>query len=30
MAAEAYSDSAWNWGGWGPEYGFSYGPGLGW
>lgn len=33
MNAQMYSDAAWNWGAWGPwgpEYGFGYGPGMGW
>jgi hypothetical protein len=30
MTADSYSDSAWNWGAWGPGYGFGYGGGLGW
>jgi hypothetical protein len=33
MNAEMYSDPAWSWnawGPWGPEYGFGYGPGIGW
>jgi hypothetical protein len=31
--AQMYSDPMWNWGAWGPwgmDYGFSYGPGMGW
>jgi hypothetical protein len=33
IAAQEYSDAAWNWGAWGPwgpEYGFAYGGGFGW
>jgi hypothetical protein len=38
MAAQAYSDAAWNWDAWGPwvppvgpyGFGFVYGPGIGW
>jgi len=35
MAADTYSDAAWNWGAWGPGpwapgIGFYYGPGFGW
>jgi hypothetical protein len=33
MTAQSYDDAAWNWnswGPWGPEYGFVYGPGIGW
>ena len=33
MTADEYSDASWNWGAWGPwggEYGFGYGPGMGW
>jgi hypothetical protein len=33
MNAADFSDAAWNWnawGPWGPEYGFGYGPGVGW
>jgi hypothetical protein len=33
LTAQAYSDAAWNWGAWGPwgpDYGFAYGPGIGW
>jgi hypothetical protein len=33
MSAQMYSDSQWSWnawGPWGPEYGFGYGPGIGW
>ncbi len=31
LSAQMYSDSAWNWGGWGPwGTDFAYGPGYGW
>ena len=35
MAADTYSDAAWNWGAWGPwtagpGFGFAYGPAYGW
>jgi hypothetical protein len=33
LAAQEYSDAAWNWGAWGPwgpGYGFAYGGGFGW
>jgi len=34
MAAQTYSDAAWNWDAWGPwgapGFGFVYGPGVGW
>jgi hypothetical protein len=37
MAAQTYSDAAWNWDAWGPwggplypGFGFAYGPGVGW
>ncbi len=31
LTAQMYSDSAWNWGGWGPwGTDFGYGPGYGW
>jgi hypothetical protein len=31
MTAQLYSDSAWDWGGWGPwGPGFAWGPGPGW
>ncbi len=33
MAAEMYSNAAWNWsawGPWGPGYGFAFGPTMGW
>jgi hypothetical protein len=33
MNAQMYSDAAWSWnawGPWGPEYGFGYGPAIGW
>lgn len=33
MSAAEYSDAAWSWnawGPWGPQYGFMYGPGMGW
>ncbi len=33
MTAATYSDASWNWSAWGPwgaQYGFAYGPGIGW
>ena len=33
LAAQEYSDAAWNWGAWGPwgpSYGFGYAEGFGW
>jgi hypothetical protein len=33
MNADAYNDASWSWnawGPWGPQYGFVYGPGVGW
>ena len=30
LAASEYSDAAWNWGAWGPGFGYGFGPGIGW
>ena len=30
MTADSYADANWNWGAWGPVYGFDYGGQLGW